>query len=173
MVTVLITVLLLTVGVPNMAGFLNDSKVSTHANDMIGAMTLARSEAVQRSRLVTICRSEKPNDAAPQCSNGSTNWNAGWIVFAEGSSAPATVGVFDNGDTILYRQDVLPQNVNAQGNLSSLTFNAMGEAAGAVNPAFQFNYSVSGNAKAKRQVCIGRTGRVRVLQGVNDNAACN
>lgn len=168
MVVVSILALTLAVGLPNFSAFVNDNRISGNANEFIGAMTLARSEAVARGRLVTICRSENPNASSPSCAAGA-NWNTGWVVFVENASGSG-VGTFDEGETIIARQAAMPKNTNASGNLSALTFNAMGApTGGAVSAAFNFNY----DGLRPREVCINRNGRVKVVQGGKDASACN
>lgn len=167
MVVISILIITLAVGLPSFTAFVNDSRVSGNANEFIGAMTLARSEAVARGRLVTICSSDNANSDNPSCS-GENNWNKGWIVFTEDSSAD--IGSYDDGETILVRQAALPKDTNAAGNLSAMTFNAMGAPVGGnVAAAFNFNY----NNLRPREVCINRNGRVRVVQGGEDANACN
>jgi type IV fimbrial biogenesis protein FimT len=49
-------------------------------NDFFHALFLARSEAIKRGGVVSLCKSSDGNT----CMNRTADWNAGWIVFANG-----------------------------------------------------------------------------------------
>lgn len=171
MVVVSISAILLAVGVPNFTAFINDSRVSGNVNEFIGAMTLARTEAVARGRLVTICRSKNALDATPSCESGN-EWNSGWLIFVEGSSAAAGAGEYGNTDgPIILRQGPLATNTKAVGNIGAITFNPMGEPVGA-QAAAGINFNFSYQDKRPREVCISRTGRVKVIQGATNADQC-
>lgn len=76
MATLAVAAILLTVGVPNFMRFVQNNRATTHTNELVTALNLARSEATQRGTLVTVCSS---TDGAT-CS-GSGDWTPGWIVL--------------------------------------------------------------------------------------------
>ena len=156
MVTISIMAILLAIGVPAMGRFIHDTRTSNVTNEFVNALNLARSEAVRRNRLVTVCRSANPEAATPSCDNGS-DWSTGWVVFVESSSAN-THGVA--AENLLARHGVLTTNVNAQATLTTpVTFNATGEPVGNfAGISFNFNY----NSGCAREVAISRSGRVTV-----------
>jgi len=71
--------------------FLQDNRISTSNNDLVGSINLARSTAVSRGTRTSICAS---NDGAT-CTN--TVWELGWIVFIDGGTA----GTVDGDDSII------------------------------------------------------------------------
>jgi len=73
MVTLAVLAILLTIAIPNYQTFVMNSRMASQANDLITALSLARSEAVKRAANVTVCAS---SDGAT-CTGG---WAAGWIV---------------------------------------------------------------------------------------------
>ena len=73
MVTVAVLAILLTIAIPNYQMFVMNSRMASQTNDLITALSLARSEAVKRAANVTVCAS---SDGAT-CTGG---WAAGWIV---------------------------------------------------------------------------------------------
>jgi type IV fimbrial biogenesis protein FimT len=93
---VAITVLAVVLGitVPAMGEFVARSRASSQVNELVGALHLARSEAVTRGVPVAVCPS---NALSTACAN-SANWSGGWIVFADVSGVAGTV---DGTDTIL------------------------------------------------------------------------
>ena len=160
MITIVILGILAAVGMPAMARFLNDTRVSGTTNEFVSALNLARMEAIKRGRLVTLCRSTNPEVGAATCTSGS-DWSTGWIVFVETSSGGA-LGTNVVEANILARHGVLATNVNAQANRTvPVTFNATGEPIGNFTGiTFNFNY---GSNTCNRAVTISRSGRVTVI----------
>ena len=155
--------ILLAIGVPAMARFLHDVRVSNATNEFVNAIGLARAEAIKRSRLVTLCRSTDAETATtPSCSTVGDDWNTGWLVFVEGSSSSG-VGEYDDGEVILARRGSLPGNISATMSTANawITFNSSGEPGGMSNFGINFNYSADTSIKS-RQICMSRSGRVRV-----------
>ncbi|WP_417660587.1 GspH/FimT family pseudopilin [Pseudomonas sp.] len=76
MVTVAVLAIVITVAAPSFSNLLADNRASALANELQGALQLARSEAIKRRQNVTVCRS---NAAQDDCADG-TNWANGWLV---------------------------------------------------------------------------------------------
>lgn len=73
LITLAVAAILVTIAVPSYQMFVLNNRMTTQANDLITAITLARSEAVKRAANVTACAS---SDGAT-CTGG---WAQGWIV---------------------------------------------------------------------------------------------
>ncbi|HEY9146629.1 MAG TPA: GspH/FimT family pseudopilin [Thiobacillus sp.] len=73
LVTLAVAVILLTVAVPNYQMFVMNSRMASQANELVGALSLARSEAVKRGAQVSVCASSDGSS----CTGG---WQQGWIV---------------------------------------------------------------------------------------------
>ncbi|VAX10064.1 Type IV fimbrial biogenesis protein FimT [hydrothermal vent metagenome] len=88
MVTLVVITILLTTAIPSFQDVIRDNRTTTHTNNLITALNLARSEAIERGLQVTIRR------------KGSTsqNWDGGWDVFAD---LDADGVLDDDGDTTL------------------------------------------------------------------------
>ena len=69
---------LLVVGVPSFRYVTNANRIAGEINGLLGDLQLARSEAIEQGRPVTICRSV---DGAT-CAAANT-WQSGWIVFMD------------------------------------------------------------------------------------------
>lgn len=94
MVALAVTGITLSVGVPGFTDFVANQTQTATTNDLVLAMTLARSEAIKQNRFVTVCESAD----GLQC--GTTgNWNDGWIVFANTSQVNA--GTVDATEVVL------------------------------------------------------------------------
>ncbi len=106
MVTIAVLAILVTIAIPNFQTFLMNSRMASQANDLITALSLARSEAVKRAANVTVCAS---SDGA-SCTGG---WTQGWIVR-------------DVGGTPIRVQPALSGASTLSGGVSTITFTASG-----------------------------------------------
>ncbi len=172
MVVVTIVIVIVAASLPSFTAFLNDNRVSSYANEFIGAMTLARTEAVTRGRLVTMCRSENANSATPACNTSTADWSSGWLVFVKNTSL-GNNAAFQNGDVVLLRQGPMVEKGKAISNsnpvVTSVTFNALGEPAGG---SFDGRFNFSYNDLRPREICINRNGRIKVVPGGADGSVC-
>ena len=94
--TMLIVGVVLSLGIPNMQSFRQNSRMTAAANDLHSSFHLARSEASRAKRPITICASADSMTANPTCGG---QLEAGWIVF-EDRDGDITV---DGGEPILRR----------------------------------------------------------------------
>lgn len=81
--TVTVAGILMTVAVPSFFSTQRNSHAAADSNEMVGAFSIARSEAIRRGGRVTVCRS----------SDGATctgSWRDGWIVFTDNAATDAT-----------------------------------------------------------------------------------
>ncbi len=76
MVTLTVMAIVLSLAAPSFASLLASNRMATQTNELIGALNLARSEAVRRSQPVTLLA-------------GEANYSKGWSVFPD-----------DNGDGV-------------------------------------------------------------------------
>ena len=76
----LVVGVILTLGIPNMAEFTQNSRLASASNDLLSSFQLARSEAARSKSNITICASANALDAAANC--GGT-LNDGWIIFVD------------------------------------------------------------------------------------------
>lgn len=83
MFTVFIAAILFAVAVPSFRQMMANNRLATQSNDMIGAVNIARSEAITRNTDVVLCRAA--SETATTCS-GSTNTWGFWIVRNSTSS---------------------------------------------------------------------------------------
>lgn len=77
MVTVFIAAILFAIAIPSFRQMVANNRLVTQANDLIGALNYARSEAITRNRTVRLCRAA--NETATVCAGAAGNWGA-WIV---------------------------------------------------------------------------------------------
>jgi len=81
-VSLLIIVLLVAIASPRIQQYRRDSRIIAIASDFAASVQLARSEAVKRQKIVSMCPTQKVADRSPTCS-GEPNF-AARIVFEDG-----------------------------------------------------------------------------------------
>jgi len=109
--TMLIVGVILTLGVPNMQSFRQNSRITTAANDLHSSFHLARSEASRAKDNITICASLDPMGIAPDC-DVLAEFEDGWIVFQD-TNASLTV---DGGEGIFRRFPALDASITITSN---------------------------------------------------------
>lgn len=154
LVTLAIAAILLTVAVPNFKAFVVSSRMASQANDLITALSLARSEAVKRAANVTVCASNTAI-AAPSCA-GAGPWTQGWIVKDAGGTTLRVQQPLGGSSTLSGGTDVA----------SSITFTFNGRTnipTTATTASTTFTLCPPSPASAQgRAIQIERTGRTRV-----------
>jgi len=75
MVAILILAILIGFAVPSFRDAALSSRLTAHANDLLASAQIARSEAIKRNAVVTLCVSTDGNTCA-----GDGGWEQGWIV---------------------------------------------------------------------------------------------
>jgi len=70
--------ILISIAVPTFGALRYDTGRTTALNGFLHSLFLARSEALKRGSMVTLC----PSTDAQQCSGRAGEWQRGWIVFA-------------------------------------------------------------------------------------------
>jgi len=161
MVTLAVGIIILAVGVPAFMNMMSSNQAAGYANDLVGAIRLARSEAVKRAASVTICASN-----ADQTGCSGNDWNNGWIVFSDDNGD----GAYDAGEEI-FRVWSIPTNERAKlefegGSPNTIRFVSSG--ANSLDAQIQFAFKKSDcNANQARQITITRMGRATL-----DHVAC-
>ncbi len=82
LVTVTLLAILVSLAAPSFNSSIRDNRVLTEANSLIAAVANARSEALKRGRMVSIC----PSSDGATCGS---DWGQGWIVYIEKTTVVA------------------------------------------------------------------------------------
>ena len=93
MVTLIIAVILTVIAVPQYSSFVQTQKTIAEITSIYNDMQLTRSEALKEGQMVSICISSN----GTSCTG--TNWNQGWIVYAN----PTAAASFTAGSSILLK----------------------------------------------------------------------
>jgi type IV fimbrial biogenesis protein FimT len=86
--------ILLGIGVPAFRETMASNRLTSMTNELVTALSVARSEARKRGIPVTVCAATADLD---ECED-TPEWNAGWIVFTDDIGTP---GVLDDDDELL------------------------------------------------------------------------
>jgi type IV fimbrial biogenesis protein FimT len=114
MTALAVLAVLLGLGVPAFTNMMRANQIAAESNNLIAAMTLARSEAVKRGTRVSVCPADG-ND----CSDAA-DWNGGWLVFADDFGNP---GELDPSDEILQMWSPPSNGVEVDSTATAVTFN--------------------------------------------------
>ena len=139
--------------VPAFTGLLYDSMRSNAVNAFVHTVFLARSEAMKRGQTVSICKSPDGNS----CNNTASDWNTGWIAFANIDRDEPPVR--DENEPILAVQGAWPRG-RITANRKAFSFRP--HVQGIVNGTIVF-CDPRGSATA-RAIIINRAGRPRLAQ---------
>jgi type IV fimbrial biogenesis protein FimT len=91
---------------PSFIATVRDNRLVTQSNEFIGALHLARSEAVKRSEEVVVCKS---NDGVT-C-NDALSWADGWLVLADSGALVLRVGPALDGENTIFASSGLENRV--------------------------------------------------------------
>jgi len=96
MIVVGVISILLAVGLPGLQDTIARMETNSQAKSLVASLNFARSEAIKRGRLVSVCGSASSTDCAADA------WSDGWIVFVDANEdADGATGSVDAGDEVL------------------------------------------------------------------------
>ena len=82
MVTLLVVSVVVTLGAPSLADFINEMRLSAATNDLLSFFNYARSESARRGSRVTICLSTDLST----CDTTGVDWAQGAVAFVDSNS---------------------------------------------------------------------------------------
>jgi type IV fimbrial biogenesis protein FimT len=127
MVVVAIVAILAAIALPNFSSSMRSSRVTSQTNDFLTAINLARTEAVARSRSVTICAADTTAGTPASCG---TDWSQGWVVIvdtATGASLPDAITTGATGNLLRSWAPTNGVQVTAQGAVPFFRFSRRGD----------------------------------------------
>ncbi|MEH6686100.1 MAG: GspH/FimT family pseudopilin [Halopseudomonas sabulinigri] len=123
MVTIAVLAVIISLAVPSFSSIIRDNRLFSLSQELRGTLQQARSEAVKRNEVVTVCRS---NVGSTDCANG-TAWEAGWLIKVGSgtgeilASFQAAQGVSITGPTsgLTFRRNGMASTGNASWSVTS------------------------------------------------------
>lgn len=159
MITIAIMVVVLTVAIPSFLSTIQNNRITTLTNDLVGALNLARSEAIKRGVSVSVCAASDQNFTA--CGS---DWTNGWFVFVNPDEN--TTFANDTTEVLLRVQQITgnDHNITSNPGISVATYNSNGFAAVGTGNV-DFTLTADGcTANAGRVLSISTIGRISVAQ---------
>lgn len=141
MVSVAILAILAAVAVPSFNEAILSNRLASLANNFVASAHLARSEAIKRNAVVTLCRS---NNGTTCATTG--GWQQGWIVLS--------------GTTMVQYQQALASGYLLSGDVDSVAFQPIG--AGVTSATLKLCRSTPAVGSQEREIKISTTGRTSV-----------
>ena len=138
-------------GIPAFRDLGLDTARSREVNAFVHALYLARSEAIKRNGVVSLC----PSRDGEVCGPAGTPWQSGWMVFVNRDrDHPA---VRDAGEDLLRVYEAWPAG-QVLANRPTLSFRAFGQ----MGITATFTFCDRRGGSSARAVIISQTGRPRV-----------
>ena len=141
MVTVAIIGVLAAMAVPSFNEAILSNKLASYANNFVASATLARSEAIKRNTVVTLCRSSDGTSCAT-----SGDWAQGWIVLG--------------GTTVVQHQQPLSVDYHLTGTVYSISFQPVG--VGVTAATLTLCRAIPTAGQQEREIALSLSGRVSV-----------
>jgi len=101
MTTITIVAVLLAIGVPSLRGMIQRNRVSSASNDLAASIAYARTTAINRGQLVSMC----PSTDGDSCTSGGSDFEPGWIVYTYPAGAASANKAYDSTATLLRAVD--------------------------------------------------------------------
>jgi type IV fimbrial biogenesis protein FimT len=151
MITIAIVAILIAIATPSFTRMMISHSVSSDQDTLFSLILTARSEAINRGRRVSLCKSTD----LVAC-DSSADWTDGFIVFYDANGD----GVINGVDKILKINEKLDKDISLAFNGGDfLTFNSLGRPESNIG-TFTFSHS-SGNTDYQRIITLTKTGRAR------------
>lgn len=157
LVTVTLLAILLSLAVPSFNSTIRDNRVLAASNSLITSVANARSEALRRGRMVSIC----PSSNGTSCG---ANWSQGWIVYVEKTTV-ATGGAPDVDEVLQVEGEAKSTAVAQSSGNNWIRFTSRGMAEASVtvtvkpstcNSGYKFQelvFGITGRATISKQTC--------------------
>lgn len=141
MVVVAMLGILAALAAPSFNQAILSNKLASFANNFVASAQLARSEAIKRNSVVTLCRSANGTSCA-----ATGNWEQGWIVLS--------------GATVIQYQQALSGGYSFTGDVYSIDFQSIG--AGATSANLKLCRATPSVGGQERVILVSPTGRTSV-----------
>lgn len=151
--TIAVAAVLLGVGAPALSALADHTRTTGTMHLLTGSLSTARLEAVRRNRPIAVC----PSRDGLTCTGG-TNWDQGWIVFAD----PARLGTPSGPDAVLQVFDAPGGRVSLRATAGRrlVRFAPSGWSAGS-NVSLRLCAGDGPSARLVAKVVVNNGGRVR------------
>lgn len=145
MVSIFIGSIMLMLVVPSYYDLIQNNRVTSLTNQLVGQLGYARAEAVKRGVNVSFCPAETNTTCAV-----TSKWDNGWLIYVDSNGS----GDLNNGEEIIKVQESVSNQVAISNNLVNLSFDRNGFYTGNLTA---FNLSPN--------KCTGQNARIITISG--------
>ncbi len=117
MITITVMAILLAIALPSFRDVIHRNQVSSASNAILASVSYARSEAITRGQLVSVC----PGDKTSGCSAGGKVYDQGWIVYTYPAGAASANKAYVAASSVLLRSSATIITFGLQGQLKPST----------------------------------------------------
>lgn len=142
LITLVMIGIVISIGVPNLSAFTQNSRITGTANDLHSSFHLARSEAARSKDNITICASTNSMDAGANCSG---DFNDGWIIFIDTNGDIDRSGADEN---VIRAHPPVPDELTITADDAATYFS--------FSPAGLGRGDVDGPSLVRARICDGR-----------------
>lgn len=172
LVVLAISAILVAIAMPSFNASIARARTSDAVNTLVGAIDLARSEAIRRGTLVTACRVLVISTTEPKCTvDASTayakaDWASGWVIYVDINQS----GAFDKDEPVIAVQEPFEggatapraQLLTAEATSASASFRPDGTSVGSLGFAVAYPQAALGAAQVTKTVAVSVLGQVTV-----------
>ncbi|MEM9102425.1 MAG: GspH/FimT family pseudopilin [Pseudomonadota bacterium] len=158
LLTTVIVAFLVLLGAPSYSHLIKNNQLSTQSNQLLVALSYARSEAITQNIKVGIC----PSLSKTSCD--SNDWNENWLIFSDLNLN----GQLDSDDQILRQFTLIDSEHQWQSRSNSSLIMYTSE--GLTGMTEEFNLCSNDNNLLSKKVIVNSIGRPKVVE---DNVQCN
>ena len=144
MVTITVAAILLAIAVPGFRDVIHRNRVSSASNELLASLSYARTEAITRGQLVSMC----PSTDSESCAGGKV-YESGWIVYTYPAGVASVGKNYDAGSSILLRATTARPGVSVLAKDGAvITFGQQGQLRPSTRLVFATCYRGSGSDTA-------------------------
>lgn len=124
MITITVVAILLAIAVPSFRDVIRRNQVSSASNELLAGLSYARTEAITRGQLVSMC----PSADGASCTANGKAYEPGWLVYTYPAGAASAGKAYAAATDILLRSKGTRPGVSIQEKSGSvITFGQQGQ----------------------------------------------
>lgn len=154
LITIVVAGILLSIAVPNLQGFIQNSRQTAAINGFNGMVSYARSEAISRNTNISLCIANANNTA---CAGDGSDWSNGYLVLV------------DNTGAVLKIHEALPGNQTMIASGFSNTNRIVFANNGMLSSTGSFQFCDPRGNSAMRGLILNSGGQIRLSPDFNSN----
>lgn len=158
MVTIAIIAIVAAIAFPNFENSFRYNRVATTTNELIGSLSLARTEAIRNPRGAAIC----PSANGTSC-DAAGAWGDGWVVWIDLDGD----GQVDSGERVVRHVQARHRTL-VGGESDPIRFDNRGRTVGGARELTVEPENCASDSDMKRELVISATGQARVIHTTCD-----